>query len=134
MVSAPSELPSALPPGIIPEQDEDLTMDELEELSIVGQGSRSRIQVRRLVWSAGAGTAFSFDVRGRRVRVKPSFEYLRQELDLIGVVHRAVKLKEPFVSVVDLKDFRLLSLTFSAVKTQSGRVGGAGYDRELPDV
>ena len=91
-VEGPDEF--ALPPGIIPLQDANSgRWTQLEELSIVGQGSRSRIQVRRFVWSAGAGIAFRFDVLGRRLRVKPSFEYLRQELDLIGVVHRAVKLQ-----------------------------------------
>jgi hypothetical protein len=125
-VEAPDEF--ALPPGIIPTQDADPTRQELEELSIVGQGSRSRIQVRRLVWSAGAGIAFGFDVLGRRLRVKPSFEYLRQELDLIGVVHRAVKLKEP-VSVTSLKDFRLLSLTHEEKRSYDGI--GPGLELEL---
>ena len=102
----------------------------LEELSILGQGSRTRIQVRRLVWSAGAGIAFSFDVLGRRIRIKPSFEYLHQEMDLIGVVHRAVKLADrPYVSVVDLRDFRQISLTREEKESYDGI--GPGLELEI---
>jgi hypothetical protein len=107
-VEGPDEF--ALPDGIIinnPPQD---FFQNLNELSIAGQGTRTRMQVKRLVWSAGAGVAFSFDWLGRRIRVKPSLEYLHQDMDLIGVVHRAVKL-QTFVSVLDLSGFRLLSLT-----------------------
>lgn len=101
----------ALPSPIIIIEGTDPEAQLLEELSIVGQGSRTQMKVRDSVWSAGAGIAFRFDWFGRRVRVKPSFEYLHQELDLIGIVHRAVKLKEPLTSVVDLKDFRQLALS-----------------------
>jgi len=120
----------ALPPGIIPVDDENPALDQLNELSIVGQGSRSRIQVKRLVWSGGAGIALSFDVLGRRLRVKPSFEYLRQELDLIGIVHRAVKLQQdPEVSIVDLQHFRLLSLTQQEQRSYHGI--GPGLELEV---
>jgi hypothetical protein len=126
-VEGPDEF--ALPPGIIVLPGTDPEAQILDELTIVGQGTRSRIQVRRLVWSAGAGIAFGFDLLGRRLRIKPSFEYLRQELDLIGVVHRAVSLKEPFVSVTSLKDFRLLSLTRQEQRSYDGI--GPGLELEV---
>jgi hypothetical protein len=119
----------ALPSGIIPIQDNDPTHQPLEELSIVGQGSRSRIQVRRAVWSAGGGVALTLDVLGRRIRIKPSVEYLHQEMDLIGVVQRAVKLVEPEVSIVDLRDFRLLSLTREEKRSYDGI--GPGLELEI---
>jgi hypothetical protein len=127
-VEGPDEF--GLPVGIVPRNDPPFQdVDPVEELSIVGQGSRSRIQVRRLVWSAGGGIAFSFDVLGRRLRVKPSLEYLRQELDLIGVVHRAVKLQQTEVNIHDLRDFRLLSLTHE--EKQSYDAIGPGLELEL---
>jgi hypothetical protein len=126
-VEGPDEF--ALPPGIIAQPDDDPTVQKLEELSIVGQGSRSRIQVRRFVWSAGTGIAFTVEVLGRRVRVKPSLEYLHQEMDLIGVVHRAVKLRQPEVSIVDLRDFRLLSLTREEQRSYDGV--GPGLELEV---
>ena len=125
-VEGPGEF--ALPPGIFINQPSD-QQGNLEELSIAGQGSRSRMQVKRLVWSGGGGIAFSFDALGYRVRVKPSVEYLHQEMDLIGVVHRAVKLKDPRVSVVDLSDFRLISLTHEEKQGYDGI--GPGLDLEV---
>ena len=63
----------------------------MEEVTVSGQGSRAKAQVRRLVLSAGGGVAFSVDLFGRRLRIKPSFEYLREEVDLIASLRRAVK-------------------------------------------
>ena len=60
--------------------------------TVRGQGSRGKQQVRRLVVSAGGGAAFTFELFDRRFRLKPSAEYLREELDLIGGLHRAIKL------------------------------------------
>src|SRR5262249_44667129 len=105
-VESPKEF--ALPQGIVPQLGD---FQDIQELSIVGQGTRTRLQVRPLVWSAGTGVARSFDGLGRRLRLKPSRAYLHQDLDLIGVVHPAVKRQSPFVSIFDLSGFRLLSLT-----------------------
>lgn len=98
----------------------------LEELSIRGQGTRARYQIRRIVLSGGAGFAFSLDVFERRLRIKPSLEYLRQEIDLIGVVHRAVQLVDP--SGVNLASFRQLQLTKTKKQVQEG--WGAGLELE----
>ena len=43
-----------------------------------------------------------------RFALKPSFEYLLEEVDLIASVHRAVKLQDP---TPDLSGFRLISLS-----------------------
>jgi hypothetical protein len=107
-------------PVLPPETDTTPAFGLVEELSIVGQGTRTRMQVKRAVWSAGTGIALSFDWLGRRIRVKPSFEYLRQQMDLIGVVHRAVKLQSPTVSVLDLSGFRLISLTQQEQRSYDG--------------
>jgi hypothetical protein len=119
----------ALPTGIVPFDDANPEEDAVEELSIVGQGSRTRIQVRRWVWSAGAGIAFRLEVFGRRIRVKPSFEYLHQEMDLIGVVHRAVAQRQPNVNVTDLRDYRLISLTREEQESYDGI--GPGLELEF---
>jgi hypothetical protein len=99
---------------------------DIEELSVQGQGSRTRLQVRPLVLSAGAGVALGFDLFGRRFRVKPSFEYLHYELDLIGVVHRAVKVADPAM-INSLEDFRLISLT----RIEQEEYDGVGPGLEL---
>jgi hypothetical protein len=87
-------------------------VNDIEELSVKGQGSRTRMQVKPVVLSAGLGVALSFDLFERRIRLKPSVEYLHYQMDLIGVVHRAVKLRHPATKNVLLpSDFRLISLT-----------------------
>jgi hypothetical protein len=116
-VEAPKEF--ALPQGIFINNPQDVRQ-RLDELAIVGQGTRTRLQVKRAVWSAGTGVAFSFDWLGRRMRIKPSLEYLHQEMDLIGVAHRAIKLEDPFVSVTDLSSFRLISLTQQEQRSYDG--------------
>ncbi len=126
-VEGPDEF--ALPFGINIVPGSDPEAQRVEELSIVGQGSRARIQVRPFVVSAGAGVALTLQVFGRQVRIKPSFEYLHQELDLIGVVHRAVKLEEPLVSSTSLSDFRLISLTREERESYDGI--GPGLELEF---
>jgi hypothetical protein len=56
---------------------------------VKGQGSTTSVQPRYLQLSAGGGIAFSFDAWGRRFRIKPSFEYLREEVEVTGVMSGA---------------------------------------------
>jgi len=97
--------------------------DDVQEESIVGQGTRTKIQLRPWVFSGGAGVAFSLDAFGHRVRIKPSFEYQQQEIDLIGSVRRAVKLVQestPPNTVLKPTEFRLIALEFTEKETLHG--------------
>ncbi len=96
--------------------------------TVSGQGSRAKAQVRRLVLSAGAGVAFSIDVFDRRLRIKPSAEYLRHELDLIGGLHRAVKVTDP-VQPGTLNGFRFVDL--AATKKKTIHAIGPGLELEV---
>ncbi|MDJ0850948.1 MAG: hypothetical protein QNK04_21465 [Myxococcota bacterium] len=58
---------------------------------IGGQGSKSSIEIESLLVTAGAGVAFTFEVGERRLRLKPSFEYLRQKVELTGISNRVVQ-------------------------------------------
>jgi hypothetical protein len=91
------------------------------EGEVAGQGSRAKLQLRPFVYGAGGGIAFTTTIFGRTVRLKPSFEYLREEVDLIASVHRAVMLKSPARS---LNDFRLIDLHESSKETLHGLGGG----------
>lgn len=95
----------------------------IDELAIAGQGTRTRMQVRRWVYSAGTGVALTAEVFNRRIRVKPSFEYLREEVDFIGVANRAVALVRPS-GVADLSGWRLISLTATERESYDGIGGG----------
>lgn len=65
-------------------------LEFLSESSILGQGSATSAEVMPLVISAGAGVAFTLEAWERRIRIKPSVEYVREEIEVKGVVHRAV--------------------------------------------
>jgi hypothetical protein len=114
--------PEGFVAGIPPEQD------DVEELAIAGQGSRARMQVRTYVYSAGAGIAFTVDVFGHRVRIKPSFEYAHYEMDLLGVVQRAIKVRKPS-GAADLSGFRQILLTSEEKESYDGI--GPGLELEI---
>lgn len=96
---------------------------DVQEEPIVGQGTRTKLQTRQWVYSGGAGVAFSLKAFERRIRIKPSFEYLRAEIDLIGSVRRAVKqveLSERSATALNPSEFRLLALDFTDKETLHG--------------
>jgi hypothetical protein len=77
-------------PGTLELPDEGLLVPPVGEPGVVsGQGSTTSVQPRHLLVSAGGGIAFSFDAWGRRFRIKPSVEYLREEVEVTGVVSGA---------------------------------------------
>jgi hypothetical protein len=76
--------------GVIADLSLDPDITIVEEDAVIGQGSRTRAQVDELLVRAGAGVAFTVDALGRRFRVRPSFEYLREEIEVEGAVRRAV--------------------------------------------
>jgi hypothetical protein len=94
---------------------------DIAEGSVGGQGSRAKLQLRPFVIGAGGGIAFTMSLFGRTLRLKPSFEYLREEFDLIASVHRAVKQRSPTIS---FGDFRLIDLHTSSTETLHGLGGG----------
>jgi hypothetical protein len=101
---------------------------DIAELSVAGQGSRAKFQVKPWVFGAGAGVAFTSTVFERTIRVKPSFEYFRHEIDLIASVRRAVKLVDPTVDL-SLSGFRLIELTADSEETFDAL--GAGVEVEI---
>jgi hypothetical protein len=61
------------------------------QAAITGQGSQTLSTVQTLVWGAGMGLAFPFRVQGRELRLKPSFGWIRYEVEVEGLVVRAIK-------------------------------------------
>jgi hypothetical protein len=60
------------------------------EEAVAGIGSETTAEVQPLLVTAGGGVAFTLDLWGRRFRIKPSVEYMREEIDFTGSVIRAV--------------------------------------------
>lgn len=64
-----------------------------QELSSVqGQGSATFAEIASPLYFAGAGVAFTAEVLGRRIRIKPSFEWMSQQVKVRGETHFAVQL------------------------------------------
>jgi hypothetical protein len=65
---------------------------------VQGQGSVTHAQPTGLMVSAGAGLSITIDTEWRRIRIKPSFEYLLEGIEVGGLVHRAT-IEDPSVPI-----------------------------------
>jgi hypothetical protein len=59
------------------------------ESGILGQGGQTTAEIDPLVFGAAAGVAFPFELRGRPLRVKPSFGWIRYKIDVEGRMLKA---------------------------------------------
>jgi hypothetical protein len=88
-------------------------VDFAKESTVLGQGSTTSAEVMPLVISAGAGVAFTLEAWERRIRIKPSVEYVREEIEVEGVVKRVVQTRyRPSPRAEDFPDgFRRIELS-----------------------
>jgi hypothetical protein len=118
-VPAPPNFPGAPP----------FTVAGLESL-VRGQGSRVTVETSNLFLGAGIGAGFELELGGRTVRLKPSLQYLWEEIEADGVVQRAVLLQNPvMVPPTGLGDFRLITLRSS--ETQAFHALGPALELEF---
>lgn len=94
-----------------------VALNNIPETAIMGQGTSTVSQLQDTVYSAGLGVAFTFEVFERTVRIKPSVEYLHEEIEVTGTVNRAVKVVTPATS---FSDFRLIYLNAKQNRTFNG--------------
>ena len=99
-----------------------------KENEILGQGSRGQAYVDTLVWSAGGGLALTFDVFDRRIRIKPSVEWIREKVVVIGDLRRLVK-QTNSLPPNKLDGFRKIILAGHNTKTLNGI--GPGLEIEV---
>jgi hypothetical protein len=105
------------------------SVNNIPEAAIAGQGSRTISRLQPFVLSAGIGVAFSVELWERRIRIKPSFEYLREEIEVSGLVNRAVKLVPIAPPDEGLDSFRLITLSGSQKQAYHGI--GPGLEVEV---
>jgi hypothetical protein len=70
----------------------------------VGVGSRTTSTVETLVYGANLGLAFPFEVRGRRLWLKPSVAWLRYEVKVEGKLEAGIKDDSPLVRGPNTRD------------------------------
>ena len=73
-----------------------------------GQGSRTTAKVKPFDFKAGLGAAFTVELADMPMRIKPSVQYLRQTIQVNGLVNRAVAVGGTITT-----DFRVISLSSS---------------------
>jgi len=78
------------------------------EARILGQGGRTQVETAPLVVTAGGGIAFTVSAGDRALRIKPSVEYMRHDVEVSGIVRRAVQLRD--FPLGDLTAFREIDL------------------------
>jgi hypothetical protein len=61
------------------------------EVEVKGVGSKTETEVKTLLVSGGMGVAFTLDAWDRRLRIKPSFEYMRETIKVSGRLTRAFR-------------------------------------------
>ena len=71
-------------PFVVPPENADFG-----EITVEGQGSTASAGPRGLQSSAGVGVSIEVDTPWRTIRVKPSFEYLHEQVRISGGVRRA---------------------------------------------
>jgi hypothetical protein len=113
-------------PGEMPRVDSEGR--PIPELAISGQGSVVTAETEQFVFSAGAGVAFTLEAWERRLRIKPSVEYIQEEIDVTGIVHRAEDTTPP-PAPGDTTADRFIEMGGSGKKTYRGI--GPGLEVEL---
>ncbi len=98
----------------------------IPERVVYGQGSVIESQVQRWSYSAGAGIAMTIDIFDRRFRVKPSFEWMTEKIELKGEARRAIALVYEPRTATDLR-----YEVFKASKSKRYYGLGAGLEFEL---
>jgi hypothetical protein len=127
---SPTELPDPLP-----------TEPYLSEEAVPGIGSQTTAEVQPLWIQAGAGIAFSFDLFERRIRIKPSVEYSREEIDFTGKVIRAVNVDTgisqqgfPAPPAVARRDSRFFGIALEGDESEVFHALGPGLELEMDTV
>jgi hypothetical protein len=102
------------------------------EGEISGQGSVVEAEIDPLVLTSGLGVAFAVDVGEWHFRIKPSLEYMRQEVEVRGRLRRAVRLTPPPPAAT--LDYRFIELGGGKSHTLHGLGPGLEFEVDAARV
>ena len=97
------------------------------EGNILGQGARTTVSTAPLLVTAGGGFAFTMEAGGRRMRIKPSVEYMRHEVEVDGYLKRAVQLFQSGNTSLD----RFREVTLSGTERRVYHMLGPGLEVDV---
>lgn len=101
--------------------------------AVSGQGSRVSAELQPLVVSAGAGIALTFRIWERQIRLKPSFEYIREEIEASGTMRNAAGVRRSVGGVVETP-FDYTVLSGSKKKEMHGIGGGLSVELDAARI
>ena len=93
-------------------------------LAIGNQGARTEAELGSVLAGAGAGVALTLDLGGRRLRVKPSVEYLFHRVRVSGIVRHVAGRRVIDDSGQFLEDFTFFTLRDDEERTFHSLGGG----------
>jgi len=109
------------------------------EEAVPGIGSETTAEVQPFTYSAGAGIAFTLDIGSRRLRIKPSVEFIHEQIDFTGKIIRAVNTDTGIVGQpgsgtlppIDPKPSVFFGVTLEKDEKQDFQGLGPGLELEL---
>lgn len=107
------------------------------EEAVAGIGSETAAEVQPLLITAGGGIAWTLDAFGRRIRIKSSVEYSREEIELTGKVIRAVNTDTGIIAqgttpgAVPRTDASFFGISLQSDETEVFQGVGAGLEVEI---
>jgi len=106
------------------------------EGTLPGIGATTSGEVTSLVASAGLGVAFTLDALERRIRIRPSIEYMREDIEVIGRLVRAYQvdtglLKDAVPGAPLINSVYLDTIDLRAEKTRAFHGIGPGLEVEM---
>ena len=93
-------------------------------LAVGGQGTLTEIEINTLFGGAGAGVAFTFDLFGRKLRLKPSFEYLQNGVEVTGALQHVAGRRAIDNTGTIVEDYQFTSVNEEKKKTLHSVGGG----------
>jgi hypothetical protein len=109
--------------------DEELPRTGFTEDVVLGNGGRTTAEIDTLVLGATVGVAFPFELRGRPLRLKPSFGWIRYKIDVSGRAAKAQCI--PFTTPPPAPATSTACVSFDPGGPDFGRPPQFGYTREI---
>ena len=117
--------------GVPGEMDPPTDETNVTLAGVSGQGSKVTASIGQIAGRAGFGVAFTSEVWGRRLRIKPSVEWMWSSVEVSGLMNRAYSITAPGWSGGN-SEFYLLSLEGKSEKNFHSL--GPGLEFELDTV
>jgi len=120
-------------PALAPPYDDPHFIEGVgSEEEIRGQGTRVQGEVLSWVYSGGLGAAFTLEVFERRLRLKPSAEYMYETVRATGILNRAIRAYRGNSAIgTNPTASRFIFAELEAQKTQGFHMLGPGLEVEM---